>query len=152
MDTATRRLQEMLCAARFEVLPVKGAVRQCEQLPPGTTVTVTSSAAKGQDVTLATAERLAGIGMRAVPHLAARSVVDSAHLAELLDRLFRFPDVDHTERAVGHGAGYVGDQARHRPVTGRVETLRVQALAEPVVLLFAQAHLVNENDRHVYLQ
>ena len=56
------------------------------------------------------------------------------------------------KRAVGHRAGNVGDQARHRPVTGRVQALRVQALAELVVLRFAQSHLVNENHRHVYLQ
>ncbi|WP_314175148.1 methylenetetrahydrofolate reductase [Streptomyces winkii] len=86
MDTATRRLHEMLCGARFEVLPVRGAVEQCEQLPPGTAVTVTSSAAKGQDATMRTAEELAGLGMRVVPHLAARSVASRAHLAELLDR------------------------------------------------------------------
>lgn len=86
MDTAARRLHESLCSARFEVLPVRGAVRQCAELPPGTTVTVTSSAAKGQEATVRTAEQLAGLGMRVVPHLAARSVAGRAQLAELLDR------------------------------------------------------------------
>ncbi|MBK0869204.1 MAG: methylenetetrahydrofolate reductase [Saccharopolyspora sp.] len=86
MDTGFQRLEELLCSARFEVLPVRGAVQRCEQLPAGTTVTVTSSAAKGPEATLATGAQLAAVGMRVVPHLAARSIKDSAHLSGLLDR------------------------------------------------------------------
>lgn len=86
MDTGIQRLEELLCSARFEVLPVRGAAQRCEQLPADTTVTVTSSAAKGPEATLATGAQLAAAGMRVVPHLAARSIKDSAHLSGLLDR------------------------------------------------------------------
>jgi methylenetetrahydrofolate reductase (NADPH) len=68
------------------VVRVGGAVGLGDILPPATTVTVTSSAAKGPDATMRTAERLAELGMRVVPHLAARSVASRGHLAELLDR------------------------------------------------------------------
>lgn len=90
MDTVTQRQQELLCGARFEVLPVRGIVEQCEQLPYGTNVTVTSSPAKGPDATMRTAEQLAALGMRVVPHLAARSIASRGHLAELLDRSAAF--------------------------------------------------------------
>lgn len=86
MDTSTQQLEELLCGARFEVLPVRGAVEKCAQLPAGTTVTVTASAAKGSDATLDVAARLAGCGLHVVPHLAARSIRDSAQLADLLDQ------------------------------------------------------------------
>ena len=51
------------------------------------TVTVTSSPTRGIDATLSVCERLAAHGYRVVPHLAARLVVDNAHLRELLARL-----------------------------------------------------------------
>ncbi|MFR9727635.1 methylenetetrahydrofolate reductase [Saccharopolyspora sp. MS10] len=79
-------LRESLLRARFEVLPVRGAAEAARVLPPGSTVTVTASAAKGLEATLETAAGLAATGLRAVPHLAARSVRDRAHLADLLDR------------------------------------------------------------------
>lgn len=80
-------LQRSLDEARFEVLPLRGALERAEQLPPGTTVTVTSSPAKGIEDTLELAAQLGSRGYRAVPHLAARSITDSAHLSDLLDRM-----------------------------------------------------------------
>ena len=56
-------------------------------VPRELTVTVTASPTKGLDPTLALCERLAGQGYRVVPHLAARLVVDRAHLRDLLARL-----------------------------------------------------------------
>jgi methylenetetrahydrofolate reductase (NADPH) len=56
-------------------------------VPSELTVTVTSSPSKGLEATLALCERLAAHGYRVVPHLAARLVVDRAHLRELLARL-----------------------------------------------------------------
>ncbi|GAB3484083.1 methylenetetrahydrofolate reductase [Amycolatopsis cihanbeyliensis] len=80
-------LQRSLAGARFEVLPLRGAAERVEHLPAGTTVTVTSSPAKGMTATLELAERLRGAGYHAVPHLAARSILDPAHLKDLLDRM-----------------------------------------------------------------
>ncbi|GAA0521259.1 methylenetetrahydrofolate reductase [Saccharopolyspora subtropica] len=84
---STEHLQESLARARFEVLPLRGAVDQAEHLPPGTTVTVTASPAKGTEATLDLCAQLAGRGLRPVPHLAARLIADRAHLAAVLDRV-----------------------------------------------------------------
>jgi methylenetetrahydrofolate reductase (NADPH) len=78
----------LLREPRFEVMPLDGVVeRVIACLPPGLTVTVTSSPSRGIDATLAVCERLAAHGYRAVPHLAARLVVDDGHLREVLARL-----------------------------------------------------------------
>lgn len=87
MTTPQQQLQHSLMNARFEVLPLRGAVEQVEQLPAGTTVTVTSSPAKGTEATLDFAARVRAQGMRVIPHLAARLVTDTAHLSDLLDRM-----------------------------------------------------------------
>lgn len=73
---------------RYEVTPMAGIGEQvAEYLPRHCTVTVTASPHRGLDATLALTERLSGWGFRAVPHLAARQVVDAAHLSEILCRL-----------------------------------------------------------------
>jgi methylenetetrahydrofolate reductase (NADPH) len=90
----TTQLRHSLRNARFEVLPLRGVTADVGQLPIGTTVPVTSSPAKGPEATMDLAAHLAGIGLHPVPHLAARSIVDRAHLASLLDRM---ADQDLTE-------------------------------------------------------
>lgn len=50
-------------------------------------LTVTASPVKGMDATLTLTERLAGHGFAVVPHLAARLIVDDAHLTNILHRL-----------------------------------------------------------------
>jgi methylenetetrahydrofolate reductase (NADPH) len=78
----------LLRRPRLEVMPFDGIdqeVMAC--VPPEVTVTVTSSPSRGIDATLSVCERLAAHGYRAVPHLAARLVVDHVHLRELLARL-----------------------------------------------------------------
>lgn len=86
MSTNPEQLRRHLAQARFEVLPLRGVVDQVAQLPAGSTVTVTASAAKGPERTVEVATRLRELGMRAVPHLAARSIAGRAQLADLLDR------------------------------------------------------------------
>ncbi|QIZ39235.1 methylenetetrahydrofolate reductase [Saccharopolyspora sp. ASAGF58] len=87
MNANAERLEQYLMNARFEVLPLRGAVERAEQLPPGTTVTITSSPTKGTEATLDVAAQLLGRGLHAVPHLAARLIADTAHLTALLDRV-----------------------------------------------------------------
>lgn len=82
-----RGASALLAAARLEVLPLEGVTREVAALPPGTTVTVTASPSKGTMATIAVAERLAALGLRAVPHLSARGMRDWAELAEVLHRL-----------------------------------------------------------------
>lgn len=87
MDASTQNLQNLLTGARFEVLPLRDTAAELERLRPGTTVTVTSSPAKGPEATLDLAGRAAAMGFHAVPHVAARRVTDTAHLSALLDRV-----------------------------------------------------------------
>ncbi|MEV4733071.1 methylenetetrahydrofolate reductase [Saccharopolyspora sp. NPDC049426] len=78
-------LRRSLDRMRYEVLPVGNA--RVDALDPGSTVTVTASPARGIGPTIDFTERLAAMGLRAVPHLAARSIRDHAQLAGVLDRL-----------------------------------------------------------------
>jgi methylenetetrahydrofolate reductase (NADPH) len=81
-------LGEMLRGPRYEVFPAKGTEQAVlDWVPAGMTVTVTASPVKGLEPTIELAERLAARGYRVVPHLAARSVTDDAHLAEIVARL-----------------------------------------------------------------
>jgi methylenetetrahydrofolate reductase (NADPH) len=70
------------------VIPAKGTEQAVlDWVSSGATVTVTASPVKGLEPTVELAERLARRGYRVVPHLAARSVVDDAHLADIVARL-----------------------------------------------------------------
>ena len=81
-------LDALLKCPRFEVLPTKSTEDAvAEWVPAGMTVTVTASPVKGLDPTIELTERLAARGYRVVPHLAARSVTDDAHLDRIVARL-----------------------------------------------------------------
>jgi methylenetetrahydrofolate reductase (NADPH) len=82
------RAAALLAQPRYEVFP-SGSVEQAvaDWVPPGMTVTVTASPARGLDATLDLTERLAARGYRVVPHLSARLVVDDAHLTAIVARL-----------------------------------------------------------------
>jgi methylenetetrahydrofolate reductase (NADPH) len=81
-------LDALLRDPRYEVFPAKGTEQAVlEWVPRGMAVTVTASPVKGLDATIDLAEKLAGHGYRVVPHLAARSVTGSEHLAEIIARL-----------------------------------------------------------------
>jgi methylenetetrahydrofolate reductase (NADPH) len=85
---APRTLAELIAHSRYEVIPLAGAEEQVlEHVPRDVTLTVTVSPTKGLDHTLELAGRFAAQGYRVVPHLAARLVVDRAHLAEIVARL-----------------------------------------------------------------
>ena len=73
---------------RYEVFPADSVADAVAQwVPPGMTVTVTASPAKGLDATLDLTEVLTGRGYQVVPHLSARLVRDDAHLADIAARL-----------------------------------------------------------------
>lgn len=82
------RLAELLRHPRYEVIPLAGAEEAVlEHVPREVTVTVTTSPKKGLEPTLELVEQIAAGGYDVVPHLAARHVRDSGHLAELVERL-----------------------------------------------------------------
>jgi len=73
---------------RYEVLPTPTSEELVVSwVPRDVTVTITSSPSKGLEATIALAERLSAQGYAVVPHVAARQVVDKAHLGELVGRL-----------------------------------------------------------------
>lgn len=82
------RLAELLRHPRYEVIPLAGAEEAVlEHVPREVTVTVTTSPKKGLEPTLELVEQIGAGGYDVVPHLAARHVRDSGHLAELVERL-----------------------------------------------------------------
>jgi len=95
-DAGRAALIRVLEAPTFELIPLKNADDQGAFLPPGATVSVTASPAKGQLATAELALRLHERGLRVVPHLSARLTRDRAELLEFLaplrdagiDRLF----------------------------------------------------------------
>ena len=81
---AREALTRLLRAPTFELIPLKTSMAQAAFLPPGATVSVTASPAKGIEATVALCEQLQAAGFRAVPHLSARMVRDRAHLVDLI--------------------------------------------------------------------
>lgn len=77
----------LLADPTWELIPLRSALEQATHLPPGATVSVTASPAKGMDATVELAVELERQGLRAVPHLAARLIRDAAELHSILDRL-----------------------------------------------------------------
>jgi methylenetetrahydrofolate reductase (NADPH) len=83
-DPQAAALGRLLEAPTFELIPLRHALDQAALLPPGATVSVTASPARGIEATVALCEQLQALGFRAVPHLSARMVRDRAHLADLV--------------------------------------------------------------------
>jgi methylenetetrahydrofolate reductase (NADPH) len=81
---AVRRL---LRRPEFELLPLRTAIDQIDFLPEPATVTITASPTKGIEPALDYATELALRGFAVVPHIAARSIGNQAHLSQVLDTL-----------------------------------------------------------------
>jgi methylenetetrahydrofolate reductase (NADH) len=71
----------------FELVPIAGLEEAAAALPPRARVTVTASPRLGLVATLEAAEMLSAHGHDVTPHLAARSIRDRAHLADIVTRL-----------------------------------------------------------------
>ena len=82
-----KTLSDLLEAAFVEVMPIRGVEKQLDVLPADAGVTVTCSPSKGIEATLSLVEHLSQQDFRLIPHVAARQVVDTAHLLEILSRL-----------------------------------------------------------------
>ena len=80
-------LKGLLLGAKLEVIPFLNALGTCETLPPGSTVTVTSSPSHGIEATVELAEKLAMRGHTVIPHLSAHMIWTHQHLEDLLARL-----------------------------------------------------------------
>jgi methylenetetrahydrofolate reductase (NADPH) len=86
-DARNEALVEALAQPRFELIPMEGAIEWAAHLPEDAKVTVTCSPTQGIESTLRFSEELLERGFRIVPHIAARLVIDSAHLEEIVRRL-----------------------------------------------------------------
>lgn len=80
-------LASLVAGAKLEVIPLLNALRTCEALPPGSTVTVTSSPSHGIEATVELAEKLARRGHTVIPHLSAHMIWTHQHLEDLVARL-----------------------------------------------------------------
>ena len=87
-DAAPRTLlRRALSTAGYEVVPLKGTEEAVlAHVPVDLPLTVTASPAKGQDVTIDLAARLARRGYSVAPHLSAQQVRDRKHLADVVAR------------------------------------------------------------------
>lgn len=90
MKDNTRDLEavrSLFLKPEFEMLPFRSTIDQIDFLPEAATVTVTASPARGIEATLEYATKLAQRGFDVVPHIAARSIADEAHLSRILDTI-----------------------------------------------------------------
>jgi len=78
---------ELLASPRFELMPFDSFDDEIEHLPDGAMITITASPQLELEATIAAAERAAEAGYEVVPHVSARYVRDSEHLAEICERL-----------------------------------------------------------------
>jgi methylenetetrahydrofolate reductase (NADPH) len=82
-----RPLARAFRAATFELIPLPSAYDRAAALPHGAAVTVTVSPTRGLEPTLELAESLSERGFSVIPHVAARTIRDRVHLAEVLARM-----------------------------------------------------------------
>ena len=78
-------VQQLIRGAVFEIIPLNSAAVAIDALPEESRVSVTASAAKGQDATLELAEELIKRGHHAIPHFSARLMRDRSHVKDLAD-------------------------------------------------------------------
>lgn len=135
--STAREVRRLLESSRYEVLPTASIEDKIlASVPRGHTVTITASPGKGLGATLDLAERLAGHGYAAVPHLAARMISGRDELVEIVERL-RAAGIDSVfvpagdADAVGdysgsldllHDLTAMGSPFRHVGVTGYPES------------------------------
>jgi methylenetetrahydrofolate reductase (NADPH) len=72
---------------RYEILPLDAVEPELATAPKPLVVTVTCSPRHGVDRTVEVAERVAALGHKPVPHVAARTIRDERHLDAVLERL-----------------------------------------------------------------
>ena len=84
-------LRETVREAYMEIFPTDTIESKLDVLESGSYIAVTCSPTKGVEETLDMSERLAARGFKIVPHIAAKTVRDRAHLREIMARLSDMP-------------------------------------------------------------
>ena len=80
-------VRALLTGADFEVIPLKGVMEKTASIAPGSTVSVTASPTRGMTPTVDLATELQARGLRAVPHLSARTIENRRDLSSIIKRL-----------------------------------------------------------------
>jgi len=83
----TKALAALLSNLIYELVPIRGMEEAAAALPSHASVTVIASPRLGIGATLDAAEWLAAHGHDVSPHIAARSIHDRAHLADIVARI-----------------------------------------------------------------
>lgn len=83
----TKRLGELLDSTIFEIIPMKATAETALGLPPGSTVSVTASPAKGMAATVELTHHMASHGYQVIPHLSARLTKSNAELRKIVSQL-----------------------------------------------------------------
>jgi methylenetetrahydrofolate reductase (NADPH) len=86
-DRERTALLESLRRSYLEIFPAPSIESKLDVLEPGSYIGVTCSPSRGVDETLDMAERLDDRGFRVIPHIAARTVRDRAHLRRIMERI-----------------------------------------------------------------
>jgi methylenetetrahydrofolate reductase (NADPH) len=82
-----RALRSLVARPKFEIIPLLNALHTCDDLPPASIVTITSSPSHGIEATVELAEKLAARGHDVIPHLSAHMIWTHQHLEDLVARL-----------------------------------------------------------------
>jgi methylenetetrahydrofolate reductase (NADPH) len=82
-----RALRSLVTRPKFEIIPLLNALHTCDDLPPASIVTITSSPSHGIEATVELAEKLASRGHEVIPHLSAHMIWTHQHLEDLVARL-----------------------------------------------------------------
>lgn len=94
MAAGRERRLALIANLKYELVPVKSLDDAIAALPPGSTVSVTCSPAKGIAATMELTDRLRSMGHTAVPHIAARMIDGPQHLHHIANWL-RNEEVRH---------------------------------------------------------
>jgi methylenetetrahydrofolate reductase (NADPH) len=90
-DVEKAVLADTVRKAYMEIFPTNSVEEKLQVLEPGSYVAVTCSPTKGVEETLDMSDRLAKRGFKVVPHIAAKTVKDKAHLGEIMAHLNDLP-------------------------------------------------------------
>ena len=77
--------RHLVAGARYELIPLKSVDAQIGHLPPGCSVSITCSPAKGLEATLELTSKVLDAGHVAVPHFSARLTEDRTHVRRLAE-------------------------------------------------------------------
>lgn len=86
-DSRHMTMGQALTQPDFEIMPIKTGLEAARGLPAGALTAVTCSPGQGVDGTVDFAVQIAPMNLRVIPHIAARRVIDQAHLEQILQRL-----------------------------------------------------------------